>query len=75
VFPNGIFFLFKFDFARKNNMYYPKSLTKLIESYMKLPGIGQKTATRLAHELVVGSNIDYADEITLLKAIEGCKEL
>ncbi|MDR1473496.1 MAG: recombination mediator RecR [Lactobacillales bacterium] len=29
-------------------MHYPESLAKLIESYMKLPGIGQKTAVRLA---------------------------
>ncbi|MDR0690981.1 MAG: recombination mediator RecR [Streptococcaceae bacterium] len=29
-------------------MHYPESLAKLIESYMKLPGIGQKTAMRLA---------------------------
>jgi recombination protein RecR len=33
---------------RKNDMHYPESLAKLIESYMKLPGIGQKTAMRLA---------------------------
>lgn len=29
-------------------MYYPAPIAKLIESYMKLPGIGAKTATRLA---------------------------
>ncbi|OFI45784.1 recombination mediator RecR [Floricoccus penangensis] len=29
-------------------MYYPEPIAKLIESYSKLPGIGQKTATRLA---------------------------
>lgn len=29
-------------------MQYPEPLAKLIESYTKLPGIGQKTATRLA---------------------------
>lgn len=28
--------------------YYPEPIAKLIESYSKLPGIGQKTATRLA---------------------------
>ena len=27
-------------------MNYPEPIAKLIESYMKLPGIGQKTATR-----------------------------
>lgn len=29
-------------------MYYPEPIAKLIESYSKLPGIGQKTAARLA---------------------------
>jgi len=29
-------------------MYYPTPIAQLIESYMKLPGIGAKTATRLA---------------------------
>ena len=31
--------------------------------------------TRLAHGLSVGSDIEYADEITLLKAVEGHREL
>jgi recombination protein RecR len=31
--------------------------------------------TRLAHGLSVGSDIEYADEITLLKAVEGRTEL
>lgn len=30
------------------NMHYPEPIAKLVESYMKLPGIGQKTAVRLA---------------------------
>ena len=29
-------------------MQYPEPIAKLIESFMKLPGIGQKTAARLA---------------------------
>nr|WP_153495054.1 recombination mediator RecR [Lactococcus hircilactis] len=29
-------------------VYYPEPIAKLIESFSKLPGIGQKTATRLA---------------------------
>ncbi|KRK48034.1 recombination protein RecR [Secundilactobacillus kimchicus JCM 15530] len=29
-------------------MQYPEPIAQLIDSYMKLPGIGQKTATRLA---------------------------
>lgn len=31
--------------------------------------------TRLAHGLAVGSDIEYADEITLMKAVEGRREL
>ncbi|RLK62761.1 recombination protein RecR [Atopobacter sp. AH10] len=31
--------------------------------------------TRLAHGLSIGSDIEYADEITLLKAIEGRREM
>jgi recombination protein RecR len=31
--------------------------------------------TRLAHGLAVGSDIDYADEVTLFKAVEGRREL
>ena len=29
-------------------MYYPEPIARLIESFSKIPGIGQKTATRLA---------------------------
>ncbi|MBP7953434.1 MAG: recombination protein RecR, partial [Enterococcus sp.] len=29
-------------------MQYPEPIARLIASYMNLPGIGQKTATRLA---------------------------
>lgn len=29
-------------------MHYPEPIAKLIDSFMKLPGIGPKTATRLA---------------------------
>ena len=29
-------------------MYYPEPIARLIESFSKLPGIGKKTATRLA---------------------------
>ena len=29
-------------------MQYPLPIARLIESYMRLPGIGEKTATRLA---------------------------
>ncbi|AYG01746.1 recombination mediator RecR [Lactococcus allomyrinae] len=33
-------------------MYYPEPIAKLIESFSKLPGIGQKTATRLAFHTI-----------------------
>lgn len=39
-------------------MQYPEPIEKLIDSYMKLPGIGQKTATRLAFY-----TIDMKDEM------------
>ena len=39
-------------------MQYPEPIAKLIDSYMKLPGIGQKTATRLAFY-----TIDMKDEV------------
>ena len=31
--------------------------------------------TRLAHGLSVGSDIEYADEVTLLKAVEGRRDM
>ncbi|MFC6465086.1 recombination mediator RecR [Marinilactibacillus sp. GCM10026970] len=33
------------------------------------------SVTRLAHGLSVGSDIEYADEVTLLKAVEGRREM
>ncbi len=39
-------------------MQYPEPIARLIDSYMKLPGIGQKTATRLAFY-----TIDMKDEV------------
>ena len=33
------------------------------------------TATRIANGLPIGSNIDYADELTLLKSLEGRKKI
>jgi recombination protein RecR len=35
----------------------------------------QIKVTRLAHGLAVGSDIEYADEMTLLKAVEGRTEI
>lgn len=34
-------------------MYYPEPISKLIDSFMKLPGIGPKTAARLAFFRVI----------------------
>ena len=41
-----------------NMAYYPEPIAKLIESYVKLPGIGQKTATRLAFYTIGMSDDD-----------------
>ena len=41
-----------------NLAYYPEPIAKLIESYAKLPGIGQKTATRLAFYTIGMSDDD-----------------
>ena len=38
--------------------YYPEPIAKLIESYAQLPGIGQKTATRLAFYTIGMSDDD-----------------
>lgn len=33
-------------------MFYPEPISKLIDSFMKLPGIGPKTAQRLAFHVL-----------------------
>lgn len=33
------------------------------------------TVTRIAHGLPMGGHLDYADELTLIKAIEGRKQI
>ena len=43
-------------------------LTKLLESY-------SLTITRLAYGLQMGGNIEYTDQLTLLKALEGRRKL
>ena len=43
-------------------------LTKLLESY-------NLTITRLAYGLQMGGNIDYTDQLTLLKALEGRRKI
>ncbi|ANK62489.1 recombination protein RecR [Loigolactobacillus backii] len=42
-------------------MQYPEPIAKLIESYMKLPGIGNKTATRLAFYTINMHKDDVTD--------------
>lgn len=43
-------------------------LSKLLEKY-------NVTVTRIAHGLPMGGHLDYADELTLIKAIEGRKKM
>lgn len=59
-------------------MNYPKSIKNLIESYKKLPGIGEKTAERLA---LATLNLDkevvdlFADSLTKIKtSIRRCEK-
>lgn len=52
-------------------MQYPEPIAKLIDSYMKLPGIGQKTATRLAFYTLGMEEEDvkgFADSLLAVKA-------
>ena len=50
-------------------MNYPEPIAKLIESYMKLPGIGQKTATRLAFYTI---DMKEEDANAFAKALISC---
>ena len=43
--------------------YYPKTLVKLIQILSKLPGIGPKTAERLAFNLIE-SDIDFSSDLS-----------
>ena len=51
-------------------MLYPTPIAKLIDSYSKLPGIGIKTATRLAF-YTIGMSDDDVNEFAknLLKSL------
>lgn len=51
-------------------MQYPQPVAKLIESFMKLPGIGQKTATRLAFTVI---DMEEQDVNDFAKALIGVK--
>ncbi|HAX72070.1 MAG TPA: recombination protein RecR [Firmicutes bacterium] len=48
-------------------MQYPQPITKLIESFSKLPGIGHKTAERLAFHVI--TNMKEDDVTTFAKAL------
>ncbi|PKK94018.1 MAG: recombination protein RecR, partial [Tenericutes bacterium HGW-Tenericutes-6] len=57
---------------------YPKILTKIIEDFQKLPGIGEKTAERLVLHLVTQISdddiLDFSEHLKVLKSsIKYCK--
>lgn len=51
-------------------MYYPEPISKLIDSFMKLPGIGPKTAVRLAFFVL---NMREDDVLDFAKALVNAK--
>lgn len=51
-------------------MYYPEPISKLIDSFMKLPGIGPKTAVRLAFFVI---DMEDDDVVEFSKALVGAK--
>jgi recombination protein RecR len=51
-------------------VYYPEPISKLIEGFMKLPGIGPKTAGRLAFYVL---NMKEDDVLDLAKALVSAK--
>ncbi len=52
-------------------MYYPEPIERLIENLSKLPGIGRKTATRLAF-FILNAKESYISELT--KSLSDVKE-
>jgi len=51
-------------------VYYPEPIAKLIEGFTRLPGIGPKTATRLAFHVL---NMKEEDVIDIAKALVNAK--
>ena len=51
-------------------MQYPKPVTNLIDSYMKLPGIGEKTAVRLAFFTIDMDKQDIQEFASSLQAVK-----
>lgn len=58
-------------------MFYPTSLNNLIESFKKLPGIGEKTAIRLAFSVMnfsMDDALSFSENIVSVKSnIKHCK--
>ena len=52
-------------------MDYPEPIAKLIDSYTKLPGIGSKTATRLAFYTL---GMDEKDVLDFSKSLVSAKK-
>lgn len=51
-------------------MYYPEPISRLMDSYMKLPGIGEKTAQRLAFYTI---NMKEEDVVQFAKSLMSVK--
>ena len=51
-------------------MQYPEPIAKLIDSYMKLPGIGEKSATRLAFYTLGMADDEVKDFALALQAVK-----
>ena len=51
-------------------MQYPEPIARLIDSYMKLPGIGEKSATRLAFYTLGMSDADVDNFAKSLRAVK-----
>ena len=52
-------------------MQYPEPIAKLIDSYLKLPGIGEKTATRLAFFTI---DMEQSEVVAFSKALVAAKK-
>lgn len=52
-------------------MQYPEPIAKLIDSYLKLPGIGEKTATRLAFFTI---DMEESDVVAFSKSLVAAKK-
>ena len=53
-----------------SSLQYPEPIAKLIASYMKLPGIGEKTATRLAFYTIGMAKQDVDEFAQSLQAVK-----